>query len=138
MNRKVNLITHESQSINDIENLPMSNLDEVFSYSCELLVCKNFSLFDMSIAQKALDALLEKIRPQGQLILGVLNTRQLSLDYIHKKIDVSDFFGYMKNTHNYLNLDEIIRYIDSLSNMVVIETQYKDYYNYITITRTQP
>lgn len=138
MNRKVNLIANESQSIKDIENLPMSNLDIVFSYSCELLLCKNFSLFDMSIAQKALDTLLEKIRPQGQLVLGVLNIRQLSLDYIHKKINISDFFGYMKNTYNYLDLDEIIHYVDSLSNMTIIETQYKDYYNYITITRTQP
>lgn len=138
MNRKVNLIFNESQNLNDIENIPMSNLDSIFSYSCELLVCKNFSLFDMSIAHKALDALLEKIRPQGQLIVGVLNNRQLCLDFIHKKIDTETFFGHIKNAYNFLDLDEIIKYIEPISNLVVLETQYKDYYNYITITKTQP
>jgi hypothetical protein len=138
MNRKVNLVSNESQNLTGVENIQMSNLDSIFSYSCELLICKNFSLFDVSIAHRALDSLLEKLRPQGQLIVGVLNSRQLCLDYIHKKIDTGGFFSYIKNTYNYLDLDEMIRYLDSISNVVILETQYKDYYNYITITKTQP
>lgn len=138
MNRKVNLIIHESQNIKDIENLPLNNLDSIYSYSCELLICKNFNIIDNSSAQQALNALFDKIRPQGQLIVGIIDYRQICTDYVHKKIDNQEFFAYIKNIHNYFNIDDIINYSESVSNSSIIEIKKDQYNTYITITKTKP
>ncbi len=138
MNRKINLILNESQKIEDIENITLNSLDSIFSYSCELLICKYFYVIDNTAVEQAIAALFDKIRPQGQLILGVIDYRQLCYDYIHKKIDNQQFFTNIKNIYNYFNTDDIIRYMESLSNAVVVETKTDQYNTYITITKTKP
>lgn len=138
MNRKVNLVINESQNIKDIENLPLNSLDSIYSYSCELLICKSFNIIDNGSAQQALGVLFDKIRPQGQLILGIIDYKQICVDYVHKKINNQEFFGYIKNIYNYFNLDDIINYIESLSNSIIIEIKTEKYNTYITITKTKP
>jgi len=138
MNRKINLILNESQKIEDVENITLNSLDSIFSYSCELLICKYFYVIDNAVVEQAIAAMFDKIRPQGQLILGVIDYRQLCNDYIRKKIDNQQFFANIKNIYNYFNTDDIIRYMESLSNAIVVETKTDQYNTYITITKTKP
>ena len=44
MSKRVNLISNENQKIDNFENINLSELDSVFNYSCEILICKYFSL----------------------------------------------------------------------------------------------
>jgi hypothetical protein len=138
MNRKINLVLNESQNIKDLENIPLNNLDSIFSYSCELLICKYFHIIENSVAEKALEALFDKIRPQGQLILGFIDYRELCYDYIHKKINNETFFANIRNIYNYFNTEDIIKYAESLQNAIVIETKTDQYNTFITITKTKP
>lgn len=138
MNRKVNLISHQSQNIDGIENISIENINSIYNYSCELLLCKYFNVFDNSVVTQVLDALIDKIRPNGQLIIGLIDLRQICIDFIHRKITNEDFFMYMKNTHNYFGVDDLISKIDNTKNCIVIETKYTDYINFVTISKNKP
>lgn len=138
MNRKINLIINDTQQIKDLENIHVNQLDSVFSYSCELLVCKIFNIFDNTIAKQALNALFDKIKPNGQLIIGTTNYRQLCADYLHKKINNQQFFAYIKATNNDLGIDDMMDLFASVPNASIVETKIDNYHNYITIIKTRP
>lgn len=138
MNRKINLVYNESQNIKELENVPINNVESIFSYSCEILICRSFNIFDESIAAQALSVLFDKIRPQGQLIIGVIDYKQLCYDYIHKKIDNIQFFSYMSTAHNHYGLEDVIEYFESLQNSIILDTKSDQYLNFITIVKTKP
>lgn len=138
MNRKINLIVDDAQKIKELENIHVNQIDSVFSYSCELLLCRAFNIFDNSIAHQALGVLFDKIRPQGQLIIGTINYKQLCTDYINKKIDNAVFFSYIKATNNHIGSDDIIQSMESVPNAMILEVKTDNYINYITITKTKP
>lgn len=135
MSKRVNLISNENQKIDNFENINLSELDSVFNYSCEILICKYFSLFDESVASKALDILLEKIKPKGQIIIGISNLKEISADYIRKQISNEDFFHYIKNIHNHFGMHDIILYIEKNQSFAVTEVNKDEYEDYLTIAR---
>lgn len=138
MNRKVNLVSHESQNIKELENIPINNMDSVFSFSCEILVCKNFSIFEEPSSRQALSVLLDKVRPQGQLILGVSNLKSICSDYLNRKIDNETFLKYIRNVRNHIGMDDIIAILESTKNGILVDIKSDNYVDYLTIIKTKP
>lgn len=138
MNRKVNLISNDSQKLNGLDNINIQELNNIFPYSCELVVCKYFNIFEESDAEKALEVLIDKVRPQGQLILGFIDLSKICNDLLNKKIDNKEFFDFMKNIHNHFGLDDMIEYIEKNNNIQLIDTNYnQQYINFITISKSK-
>lgn len=137
MNRKINLISHESQKIDGIENIEIGLVDNIFPYSCEILICKYFNIFEENDAKKALDILIDKIRPNGQIIIGAIEMDTICSDFINKQISNKDFFDYMKNIHNHFGIEDIIKYISNNENIYLLEINNQDYINYITLTKNK-
>lgn len=137
MNRKINLISHESQKLDGIDNIPIQNIDSIYPYSCELLLCKYFNIFDESDWRKALEALIEKIRPNGQLIIGTIDLHKICSDFINKQLSNQDLFDLIKNIHNHCGLDDILDILNGSKEIVVLETNNQAYIDYITITKNR-
>jgi|688.fasta_scaffold96036_3 hypothetical protein len=138
MNQKINLISSDLQKIDSLENINIQNINNIFPYSCELLVCKYFNIFEEHDAEKALDLLIDKIRPNGQLIIGVASLNKICSDFLSKKINNKDFFDYIKNIHNHIGLDDILEYIDKNNHIDVIDINYdQEYIHFITITKNK-
>jgi hypothetical protein len=99
------------------------------------LICKYFSLFDESVSFKALEVLLDKIKPTGQIVIGVANLRNLCSDYIKKQINNEVFFGEIKNIHNHVSADDIINMIEKSQQFLITDITTNSYNDFITITR---
>lgn len=136
MNKRINIVQDTSQSIENFENVNISSVESIFNYSCEILVCQYFSSFDESTCSRALEVLLDKIRPKGQIILGVTNLHDLCLDFVNKKMSNQDFFAHIKNIHNHIETEDIISYAESSSeSFIVTNVSKNNYHNNITIVR---
>lgn len=138
MNRKINLISNDSQKLDNLENINIQQLNTIFPYSCELIVCKYFNIFEEADAEKALDLLLEKIRPQGQLIIGLIDLTRICNDLLAKKINNTDFFAFIKNIHNHFGLDDIFEYINRYKNINLLDiNNNQQYINFATLSKNQ-
>lgn len=135
MSRKINLIYQEEQKIKEIENISIAEVNSIFSYSCELLICKYFNIFDNGIVDQALSSLIDKVRPKGQIILGLSNMHELCSDFIHKKLTNEQFFSKIKTIHNYFGIDDIISYINSTGVGSIVNIKSEKYITYITIIK---
>lgn len=136
MNRKINLIINDAQKLEELENIKVQEMGNIFPYSCELLVCKYFNIFEETEASQALSALVEKIRPQGQLILGVIDLYKICNDLINKKINNVTFFDFVKNIHNHFSLDDMLEYADQNKNIYILDINYsQEYITFVTITK---
>lgn len=139
MNRKINLIYDDKEDkVDQLENIPISELERIFPYSCEILVCKYFNIFEEKQSLQALSVLLDKIRPQGQLIIGVIDLTKICDDFLNKKITTSDFFSNIKYCHNAMGLDDIMDYTNKNSNFSILEiVDHNNYIYFITLTKKQ-
>lgn len=139
MNRKINLVYEDKEDkVDQLENIPIAELDRVFPYSCEILVCKYFNIFEEHQAAQALSVLLDKIRPQGQLIIGVIDLVGLCEDFLNKKITTLDFFAGIKYCHNPMGLDDIMDYTNKNNNFSILEiVNHNNYIHFITLTKKQ-
>lgn len=136
MNRKINLISHESQHLDGLENISIQLIDSIYPYSSEILVCKYFNIFEEKDADKALEVLIDKIRPRGQLILGVINLNKICSDLLNKKITTLDFIQFIKNIHNHFTIDDIAEYINKKTDIQILEINHdQNYIDFITITK---
>jgi hypothetical protein len=136
MNKRINVIQNDSQTIENFENVNISKIDSIFNYSCEILICQYFSIFDESICNQALEILLDKIRPKGQIVLGIMNLYDICSDFVNKKISNEVFFTNIKNIHNHIGVEDIISYISSFpENFILTNISKNNYHHHITIVR---
>ena len=136
MNRKINLIYNDNDKIEGLENVPMSDISQVFPYSCEILVCRHFNIFEQHQSEEAMNALLEKIKPNGQLVIGVVDLSNICEDYINKKIKSTLFFDYIKHCRNPIGVDDVIEYVQLNNQYFIVEivTQ-QNYIHFITLSK---
>jgi hypothetical protein len=121
-----------------LENINVQNINDIFPYSCELVICKYFNIFDENDANSALAVLLDKIRPHGQLILGVVDLNKICSDLLSKELSNKDFFDYIKNIHNHIGVDDILEYIDNNEVYKVLDINYdQEYISFITLTKNK-
>jgi hypothetical protein len=139
MNNKINLIYLDSddQKISDFFNMHVSQIYEIYAYSCDVLICKYLCVFNSDAIYQVLSTLLEKIKPKGQLILGVINIKKLCIDYLHGKLLGSEMLNYMRISGNSTTISDIIEYIETNQKncqILNIDTT-NNYIEYITITK---
>lgn len=137
MNRKINFIIHESQKLDGVENILIENMDNVYPYSCDLLLCKYFNIFEEKDWSQALETLIEKIRPNGQLVIGVADLYEICSDYLNRQLSNKEFFDLIKNVHNHCGIDDLIEIFNSSKHILILETNNQTYINYITITKNK-
>lgn len=137
MNRNINLVAGPGphQENQGFENITADTIGSLFSCSVDTLTCSVFSLFDYNIAMNALHTMLDKLKPKGQLILSLVNLRQVAKLYANNNIQDKDFFQLIKSVYNNITYDVIINELKNQPNYIISNVKKDNIYVFITINK---
>ena len=138
MNKKINLtITDSKNTINGFEDLHINQLDSLFSCSVDVIYCSIFNVFNSENVYQVLDAIIEKLRPNGQLILNIWSLKKLAKLYVSDNISDADFFNNVKASNNSVSYTDIIRHISSSNISSVVDVKKDDLVTFLTISKNK-
>lgn len=136
MNKKINLtISDSANKLDGFDNLHVNELDSVFSCSLDMVYCSIFNIFTNDNAYQALDAILEKLRPGGQLIISVFNIKRLAALYLSGSISDNDFFNNIKSSNNSIQYAEVIKHIISTGSSSIIDVKKDELITFLTVSK---
>lgn len=137
MNRNINLVAGPGphQESPGFENITADTISSLFSCSVDTFTCSLFSLFDANIAMNALNTMLDKLKPKGQLVLSIVNLKKAAKLYANNNIQDRDFFQLVKNIHNNITYDNIINELKNQPNYMISNIKKDNIYVFITITK---
>jgi hypothetical protein len=138
MNKKINLtITDSKNTINGFEDLHINQLDSLFSCSVDMIYCSIFNVFHSANVYQVLDAIIEKLRPNGQLILNIWSLKKLAKLYVSDNISDADFFNNVKASNNSVSYTDIIKHISSSNISSVVDVKKDDLVTFLTISKNK-
>jgi hypothetical protein len=137
MNRNINLVNGPGphQEAPGFENVTADRLDSLYSCSIDTLTCSIFSLFESNIAIGALNVMLDKLKPKGQLVLSIGNLKKVAKLYSSNNLSDQDFFQIIKNIHNNITYNDIINELKNKPNYIISNIKKDNIYVFINITR---
>jgi hypothetical protein len=102
-----------------------------------MIYCSIFNVFSPANIYQILDAIIEKLRPNGQLILNVWNLKKLATMYISGNISDEDFFNNVKLSNNSVSYTDIIKHISSSNISSIIDVKKDDLVTFLTISKNK-
>jgi hypothetical protein len=139
MNKKIFLaITTSDNAIamDGFQTININQLQEIFACSVDVIYCGSFSILPNDTAYNVLSNVLEKIKPNGQLVLNILDTKRICQAYINGNMEEKVFFDYMKQIHNSINYMDIMSYCQSNQKAKVVDLKKNTLVSSITIVKT--
>lgn len=137
MSKNINIVLQNTASnLVDFENIPIEQISSIFSFSCDMINCSIASFFDQTKFWIIIDLLLDKLKPNGQLILSLYDTKRLALLYANGQINVTDYLGLMKTINNCISLPEIINFLHQKEDIVLIDTKRDQIITNVTLAKS--
>jgi len=139
MNKKINLtINNNSNTIQGFSDLHINELDTLFSCSVDMIYCNIFNVFNNDNAYQILDAIIEKLRPGGQLVINVLNLKRLATLFVSGGLSDTDFFNTVRTSNNSLSYTEMIKHVTKNNVASVIDVKKDNLVTFLTISKNKP
>jgi len=139
MNKKIFLaITASDNTIamDGFQTISINQLQEIFPCSIDIIYCASFSILSNEVAYNVLSAILEKIKPNGQLTLNILDTKKICQSYVNANMEEKIFFDYIKQINNSINYMDIMSYCQSNQKSKVVDLKKNSLVSSITIVKT--
>lgn len=139
MNKKIFLAitpTDTANNMNGFHTININQLQEIFPCSVDLMYCNSFNILSNDMASNVLAAILEKIKPGGQLILNLLDVKKICQTYINANMDEKTFFEYIKQINNSINYMDLMSYCQSNNNCKVVDLKKNVLMSVATIAKT--
>jgi hypothetical protein len=112
--RRLNIIANNnSKLLEGFENLELNNIASIYSCSIDIIYCGIINLLDNQQLYPVLENLIDKIKPNGQLVLMVHDVKRLCKLYIDSHISESDFFHMIRSTNNSATIDDILKFLET-------------------------
>ena len=136
MSKKINIVLQNGGSnLVDFENIHLEQISSIFSFSCEIINCSVASFFDQAKFWIIIDLLLDKLKPNGQLMLSLYDTKRLAFLYSNGQVNVSDYLGLMKSINNCISLPEVIDFLGKKQDIVFVDTKRDQLITNITLAK---
>jgi hypothetical protein len=124
MSKKINIVLQNGgSSLVDFENIHIDQISSIFSFSCDMINCSVASFFDQTKFWVIVDLLLDKLKPNGQLMLSLYDTKRLAFLYANGQVNVSDYLGLTKSINNCISLPEVISFLSKKQDIVFVDTK---------------
>lgn len=140
MSKKINLTVGNPQNANslapDIQNFNVEQLSTLFSCSVDMIYCTIFNMFDETNVYQALDAILDKIKPGGSLLITVPNLKRIAKLFVDGVIPNKDFFQNIRSINNSVSYNDIIQYCKQKNNIIIADLKKEETISFITINKT--
>lgn len=108
MSRNINLYNSQTeQNLDGFQNMPLSKLDEIVNYSVDILYYKDVNQLESDKKNTTLEAILQKIRVGGRLVLKFVDSKIVSKMYWDNQISPQAFIDKICNNKNITTPEEI-------------------------------
>lgn len=105
----------------------INNLSSIINYSCDSISIDILEFLQEKDHAQIIKYLLEKLRPNGRLIVTINNAKNIAKNYLESVISSKDFLELFTNKQSLLSIDSIYTFIDfeafDIANIDVSSTQ---------------
>lgn len=116
MNRKIHLVHHKQKDrLTGFTEVPLTDVDSIVNYSVDMMYCSALNKVDKSKINQYMDAICNKIRYGGQVVLVISDIKKLCNLYLSKSIDDGEFFEAVADSHQLLTEHQIVHTMTSKS-----------------------
>ena len=139
MNKRIFLaITQQDTAtqMDGFQTVNINQLQDIFSCSVEIIYCNSFSILSNDMVYNVLGAILEKIKPGGQLILNIFDIKKICQTYINANMDEKTFFEYIKQINNSVNYMDIMSYCQSNQSYKIVDLKKNTLMSLVTVAKT--
>lgn len=135
MKRIINISTDIARvSIPNVDSVDISRIDSIVNYSIDTIFAYILEYIKSEELLGLINRLLNKLRPEGILIIRFSNLKKISELYLKDEISDKDFLNTVANKHSVLSVDQmislinekfVIAKIDYIENQIVVIIQRK-------------
>lgn len=111
-----------------------NNVEQIINHSADNILCSCLEYQDKSNLQTLIVQALSKIKPQGQITIGLTNFKKLFEDFLNSKIPPSQIFESLKGKSNIVIIEDILTALDA-NAFKLININYNEYSINISIER---
>ncbi len=90
----------------------INNLSSLVNYSCDSISIDILEFLQEKDHEQIIKYLLEKLRPNGKLIITINNAKNIAKDYAEAAISSGDFLQLFSNKQSLLTIESIYTFID--------------------------
>jgi len=119
MKRNIHLCNIHSKKILDAELIDISAVSSVVNLSVDTVFCDCLESIAEDQFSKIFLEILNKIRPNGYLVLSILDIKKLCGEYLQNIITNQMFLSSIKDKNNFIGIDNIYALIDTKSFQIM-------------------
>lgn len=113
MKRYANIILQNFVfNINNFENVLFNNIENLVNSSIDVIYCAILNRIPKNLIESTISSLSNKIRPGGQLVLVLTDTKTVCKLFSEGSMSNEDFFNFMSNAQNLFFLSEFEEIFD--------------------------
>lgn len=136
MNKNLNIILPgQAIDLEGYNNLEITNLQTVYSYSIDSIICSIASFLDEENFWPAIEIMLDKLKPGGQLMLSLYDSKRLAYLYGSSQIESKHFTQLLKNINNTNCLSDFHSFLEQKANILLVEVKKDHIIDYITLSK---
>ena len=137
MSKKINItLPNCNETMPGFENLPVNNLDTLYSYSVDVINCEISHIFDAQHYWQMILTMLDKLKPKGCLILRLYNVKNICKLYYIDNIDTNLFLSIMSQIRNTNNIDEFMAFFAERKEAIISEYKNDNIISLITLIKS--
>jgi hypothetical protein len=136
MSKNINIIlSNTGSNLVGFDNVVIDQIASVYSFSCDIINCSIASFFDHVKFWTIIDLLLDKLKPNGQLVMSLYDTQRIAALYANNQIKNTDYLGLMKNINNCISLSDLVEFVSNKKDIVLADVKKDQLVTNITIIK---
>jgi hypothetical protein len=138
MSKNLNIILPgQTMSVDGYSNIEITNLQGIYSYSIDSIICSVTSFLDQNNFWPAIDIMIDKLKPGGQIMLSLYDSKRLAYLYGSSQIEDTYFIQLIKNINNTKSLSDLNNFLEQKSNINLVEIKKDHIIDYVTLSKKE-
>jgi len=134
MKRTINIFTDIARvHIPNTDSVDLSRINDIVNCSTDTIFSYILEYVGPEHLVKIISLLLEKLRPEGNLILRFANIKKICELYVKNEITDKDLLTFVENKKNILSIDQIMSIMND--KFTIVKIDYIDNHIVIIIQR---
>ena len=109
---KRNIFITIDQSINNTDNIHITQIGSIVNHSCDSININCLEYIDQKDHSVVLSNLLNKLRPNGKLIIKANNAESIAIRFLQRSISEQDFLSFFTNKRSLVSVESVYTLID--------------------------
>jgi hypothetical protein len=138
MSKNLNIILPgQTMSVDGYSNIEITNLQGIYSYSIDSIICSVTSFLDQNNFWPAIEIMIDKLKPGGQIMLSLYDSKRLAYLYGSSQIEDTYFIQLIKNINNTKSLSDLNNFLEQKSNINLVEIKKDHIIDYVTLSKKE-